>query len=72
MAKRSLTIAGHRTSISLEAPFWIALSEIAGAKGQSISGLVGDIDRERKGDTNLSAAIRVFVLQWYREGARRG
>lgn len=70
MAKRSLTIAGHRTSISLEAPFWTALSEIAEAKGQSISGLVGEIDRERTGGTNLSAAIRVFVLEWYREGAR--
>ena len=72
MSKRSITIAGHRTSISLEAPFWTALSEIAEVKGQSISGLVGEIDRERTGGTNLSAALRVFVLEWYRAGAHRG
>lgn len=66
MAKRSLTIAGHRTSVSLEAPFWTALAEIAGVKELSIAALVGEIDRERPSDTNLSAAIRVFVLQWYR------
>jgi predicted DNA-binding ribbon-helix-helix protein len=59
--KRSLIIAGHRTSVSLEEPFWEELSLIAAAKGKSISALVGEIDRSRKG--NLSSAIRLLVLE---------
>jgi predicted DNA-binding ribbon-helix-helix protein len=58
--KRSVTIAGHRTSVSLEEAFWGLLRGIAAARGQSISELVTEIDRERSG--NLSSAIRVFVL----------
>lgn len=58
--KRSVTIAGHRTSVSLEAAFWGLLRGIAAARGQSISELVTEIDRERSG--NLSSALRVFVL----------
>jgi predicted DNA-binding ribbon-helix-helix protein len=71
LAKRSLTIAGHRTSISLEPLFWTALGEIAAAKDGSVAALVAEIDRERQPDLNLSAAIRVFVLDWYRQGAGR-
>jgi len=64
--KRSLTIARHRTSVSLEEPFWTALAEIAKAKGKSVAGLVSEIDQgrdETAGDTaSLSAAIRLYVL----------
>ena len=72
MTKRSLTVAGHRTSISLEEPFWQGLTEIAAARRSSIAGLVAVIDRSRPSGTNLSAAIRVFVLDWYRKQAKRG
>ncbi len=66
MAKRSLTVAGHRTSISLEEPFWQALRDIAAAEGESLAGLVARIDRERPRSLNLSAAARVFALEWHR------
>jgi predicted DNA-binding ribbon-helix-helix protein len=62
MAKRSITIAGHRTSISLEPPFWDALTAVAASEGRSLAALVARIDRERPPGTSLSAAIRVFVL----------
>ena len=61
--KRSITIAGHRTSISLEEEFWKALRAIAREDGQSINALVSTIDKQRT--TNLSSAIRVFVLNRY-------
>ncbi len=67
MAKRSLTISGHRTSISLEEPFWDALAEIAEGRRVSMAALVASIDRSRKPTINLSAAVRVFVLDWYRK-----
>jgi predicted DNA-binding ribbon-helix-helix protein len=59
--KRSVNIAGHRTSISLEAPFWDALAAIAARRKVSINRLIAEIDRERTG--NLSSALRVFVLR---------
>jgi predicted DNA-binding ribbon-helix-helix protein len=68
MAKRSVTIAGHRTSISLERPFWDALGEIANERKMSLAGLVAEIDRGRQAGENLSAAIRIFVLARYRPG----
>lgn len=61
IVKRSVSIAGHRTSISLEEPFWEALREIAEREKLSIQALIGRIDAERGGQ-NLSSAIRVFVL----------
>lgn len=61
ITKRSVMIAGHRTSVSLEDPFWAALGEIAAARGQSVQALIGGIDAERNGQ-NLSSAIRVYVL----------
>ncbi len=61
-------IAGHRTSVSLEDPFWAALREVAEARGQSVQALVGAIDAGRGGQ-NLSSAIRVFVLEAVRAGA---
>ena len=60
--KHSLVIAGHRTSISLEAPFWEALKEIAASENRPIAALVADVDSGR-GELNLSSAIRVFVLR---------
>lgn len=62
VVKRSLAIAGHRTSVSLEAPFWDALKDIAAVRGASVQALVGEIDSGR-GGANLSSAIRVFVLR---------
>ena len=61
VVKRSVVIAGHRTSVSLEAPFWEALKEIAETRGASVQRLIGEIDAGR-GAQNLSSAIRVFVL----------
>ena len=60
--KRSLTIAGHRTSVSLEAVFWEALKRIAVAEGRSLAALAAEVDRER-GEANLSSALRVFVVR---------
>jgi predicted DNA-binding ribbon-helix-helix protein len=67
--KRSFTIAGHRTSISLEQPFWEALREIAGHRNLSLAQLVAAIDTAR-GRTNLSSAVRVHILEYYRNPAR--
>ena len=58
--KRSVDIAGHRTSVSMEAPFWDALRDIAARRNISINELVVTIDKQRDG--NLSSAIRVYVL----------
>ncbi len=60
LRKRSVLIAGHPTSVSLEAPFWEALKEIAAARGRSLNALVESVDEGREG--NLSSALRVFVL----------
>jgi predicted DNA-binding ribbon-helix-helix protein len=68
--KRSVRIAGHATSISLEAEFWQALGEIAAGRGVSVAALVAAIDTER--GTGLSSAIRVFVLQSCRAGELYG
>lgn len=59
--KRSLTIQGHRTSLSLEPEFWDALKQAAAAEHKSLAALVGEIDAARAG-RNLSSAIRVWVL----------
>lgn len=65
VGKRSLTVAGHRTSISLEDAFWSGLRDIAAARASTVAGLVAEIDRGR-GAANLSSAIRVFVLDHFR------
>ncbi len=67
IVKRSVMIAGHRTSVSLEDPFWQALTALAVGEGCSVQALVGTIDAGR-GEQNLSSAIRVHVL----DAARRG
>ncbi len=59
--KRSVEIAGHRTSLSLEEAFWRALKRIAARDGVSINRLIERIDRERGG--NLSSAVRIYVLE---------
>jgi predicted DNA-binding ribbon-helix-helix protein len=67
--KRSIVIAGHRTSVSLEDAFWKALKEIAQARHASLAELIGTIDDQRQTGNhtgNLSSAIRVFVLDHYR------
>ena len=65
VVKRSVVLAGHKTSVSLEDPFWEGLKEIAKAKRQSLSDLVSGIDTDRK-HANLSSAIRLFVLNHYK------
>jgi predicted DNA-binding ribbon-helix-helix protein len=62
IVKHSLTIAGHRTSVTLEAVFWDQLKTLSKAKGLSLAALVAAIDAGR-GDANLSSALRVFVLE---------
>jgi len=60
LRKRSVVIQGHRTSLSLEQPFWDALKEIATRRGLSLARLIAEIDAARSG--NLSSAARVYVL----------
>ena len=62
MQKRSLTIAGHRTSIALEPEFWLGLEALATRRGVRLTGLIEEIDRTRDGP-NLSSALRVAVLR---------
>jgi predicted DNA-binding ribbon-helix-helix protein len=64
VVKRSIVIAGHKTSISLEDAFWKALKDIAIARHATLSDLVASIDHERQ-HGNLSSAIRLFVLDHY-------
>jgi predicted DNA-binding ribbon-helix-helix protein len=63
--KRSIVIAGHKTSVSLEDAFWRGLKDIAGTRDMTLSELVAAIDSERR-HGNLSSAIRLFVLDHYR------
>jgi predicted DNA-binding ribbon-helix-helix protein len=63
--KRSITIKSHKTSVSLENEFWDCLREIAVERGVSLQALVAAIDANRQ-HPNLSSAIRIFVLQFYR------
>lgn len=67
LVKHSVEIAGHRTSISLEEPFWTALKDIAAERAVTVRALVAEIDAAR-GSSNLSSAIRLFVLRRYRDG----
>jgi predicted DNA-binding ribbon-helix-helix protein len=64
--KRSVAIAGHRTSLSLEEPFWRDLADVARSRGMSLNALVASVDRDRAG--NLSSALRLFVRDCYRRG----
>lgn len=64
--KRSLTLHGHRTSVSLEAPFWDAFRDIAAERGVPLNQLAAEIDDARASDEGLASAIRLFVLARYR------
>jgi predicted DNA-binding ribbon-helix-helix protein len=64
--KRSVLIAGHPTSITLEAAFWEDLRKLAQRRGLSLNALIGLVDTERNG--NLSSALRLFILDCYRRG----
>jgi predicted DNA-binding ribbon-helix-helix protein len=69
--KRSVTLSGHRTSLSLEQDFWQELQRIAKARNCSLAALIGKIDAERlkeKTPPNLSSALRVFVLREVKRG----
>ena len=63
--KRSIVIAGHKTSVSLEDAFWKGLKEIASGRSTTLSDLVASIDADRR-QGNLSSALRLFVLDFYR------
>ncbi len=66
VVKRSVAIKGHRTSISLEKPFYEEFERIARQRGMAVAALVAEIDESRPPDTNLSSAIRLFVLEDFR------
>jgi predicted DNA-binding ribbon-helix-helix protein len=66
--KRSLTLRGHRTSVSLEDEFWVAFRQIARERNRAINDLAAEIDAGRHPETGLASAIRVFVLRRYKDG----
>jgi predicted DNA-binding ribbon-helix-helix protein len=70
VVKRSIVIAGHKSSVSLEDAFWKALREIAHSRNMTLSHLVGSIDAKRE-HANLSSAIRLFILDSYRKRVDR-
>ena len=65
VVKRSVRLAGHKTSVSLEDAFWNALKEIAEKRLMTLRDLIGTIDSQRQ-QGNLSSALRLFVLEFYR------
>jgi predicted DNA-binding ribbon-helix-helix protein len=67
--KHSLTLRGHRTSVSLEDPFWQAFTHIAKTENIPINKLAAKIDAARLTDAGLASAIRLFVLSWYQNRA---
>lgn len=71
VVKRSVLVAGHATSVSVEEPFWRALRAIAARRGLSLSQLVAAVDNAR-GAANLSSALRVFALEDLQREAQRG
>ena len=66
--KRSLTLQGHRTSVSLEAIFWVEFQRLAEARGKSVNRLAAEIDARRTPPASLASAIRVYVLQAAKTG----
>ena len=68
VVKRSIVVAGHKTSVSLEEAFWNGMKEISGLRNMTLSELVGEIDKNRQ-QGNLSSAIRLFVLDYFRTRA---
>lgn len=70
VVKRSIVVANHKTSVSLEEAFWNGMKEISAERSLTLSELVGEIDRART-QGNLSSAIRLFVLEHFRSRAGR-
>ena len=66
--KRSLTLQGHRTSVSLEAPFWQEFRRLAAARGLSVNALAAELDSVRKPPASLASAIRLYVLAEVKAG----
>jgi predicted DNA-binding ribbon-helix-helix protein len=64
--KRSLTLGGHRTSVTLEDEFWQAFRDIAEKNSKGINALAAEVDVDRGVDTGLATAIRLYVLAYYR------
>ncbi len=71
LIKRSFALAGHRTSVALEAEFWAVLAEEAGVRGVSLAALVAGIDGERDPAGALASALRLWVLAAVRARSRR-
>jgi predicted DNA-binding ribbon-helix-helix protein len=65
LAKRSFSLAGHRTSVALEDEFWAALAAIAAERGQPVSALVTAVDAQRTDGQTLASALRVIALKHY-------
>ena len=68
VVKRSVVVGGHKTSVSLEEAFWSSMKEISGQRGMTLSEMVGEIDTNRQ-QGNLSSAIRLFVLDYFKSRA---
>jgi predicted DNA-binding ribbon-helix-helix protein len=68
VVKRSIVVAGHKTSVSLEEAFWNSMKEISATRSMTLSDLVSEIDKGRK-QGNLSSAIRLYVLDYFRAKA---
>jgi predicted DNA-binding ribbon-helix-helix protein len=71
VVKRSIVVAGHKTSVSLEEAFWTSMKEISASRSMTLSDLVSEIDKGRK-QGNLSSAIRLYVLDYFRAKAGAG
>ena len=71
VVKRSIVVAGHKTSVSLEEAFWTSMKEISASRSMTLSDLVSEIDKGRK-QGNLSSAIRLYVLDFFRSKAGAG
>jgi predicted DNA-binding ribbon-helix-helix protein len=71
IVKRSIIVAAHKTSVSLEDEFWGALKEIAKARGTTLSDLVTSIDVNAR-EGNLSSCLRLFVLNFYQDNLKQG
>lgn len=69
--KRSLTLKGHRTSVSLEDDFWKSFQEIAVARKIAVNALAAEIDETRGGDIGLASALRLYILNFYKDQVAR-
>ncbi|PDT42508.1 MULTISPECIES: ribbon-helix-helix domain-containing protein [Sinorhizobium] len=70
IAKHSATLHGHRTSFTLEDPFWQELKSIAKSRDMPLARLIAEIDDGRNREVNLSSALRLYVLAWIKAQAK--